>query len=303
MGDKHDLSYYIKCMIGGAFGCGLTHTAIVTLDIIKCRKQIDPTIYKSVAEGFNKIKATEGTAGLVTGWVPTLIGYSLQGCGKFGFYELFKDIYAGIVGPENAYKYRTLGYSISSACAELIADAFLCPFEALKVRMQTSKPGTFPTNFGVAFNKLKTEEGTNGFYKGIAPLWARQVPYTIVKFVFFEKTVEAFYRHVFTKPKNEYSKPTQLSVTFASGYIAGVLCAIVSHPADTMVSKLNNVKTEGGTLAAVQQIYGQIGFAGLWRGLGTRIIMIGTLTGLQWWIYDTFKTLVGLQTTGGVVKK
>jgi len=27
--------------------------------------------------------------------------------------------------------------------------------------------------------------------------------------------------------------------------------------------------------------------------------MVGTLTGLQWWIYDTFKTLTGLQTTGG----
>jgi solute carrier family 25 phosphate transporter 3 len=27
--------------------------------------------------------------------------------------------------------------------------------------------------------------------------------------------------------------------------------------------------------------------------------MVGTLTGLQWWIYDSFKTAVGLQTTGG----
>lgn len=27
--------------------------------------------------------------------------------------------------------------------------------------------------------------------------------------------------------------------------------------------------------------------------------MIGTLTGLQWWIYDSFKTAMGLQTTGG----
>ena len=26
----------------------------------------------------------------------------------------------------------------------------------------------------------------------------------------------------------------------------------------------------------------------------TRIIMIGTITGLQWWIYDTFKSAVGL---------
>jgi len=66
-----------------------------------------------------------------------------------------------------------------------------------------------------------------------------------------------------------------------------------------MVSKLNSIKSEGSLGANVSKIYSQIGFAGLWRGLGTRIIMVGTLTGLQWWIYDTFKTLTGLQTTGG----
>jgi solute carrier family 25 phosphate transporter 3 len=27
--------------------------------------------------------------------------------------------------------------------------------------------------------------------------------------------------------------------------------------------------------------------------------MIGTLTGLQWWIYDSFKTALGMGTTGG----
>ena len=35
------------------------------------------------------------------------------------------------------------------------------------------------------------------------------------------------------------------------------------------------------------------------KGIGTRIIMIGTLTGLQWWIYDTFKTIAGMGTSGG----
>jgi len=84
--------------------------------------------------------------------------------------------------------------------------------------------------------------------------------------------------------------------------LAGVFCAIVSHPADTMVSKLNAAKSSGkpesiGT--AVARIYGEIGFKGLWNGLGARIIMIGTLTGFQWWIYDSFKSAMGLQTTGG----
>lgn len=72
-----------------------------------------------------------------------------------------------------------------------------------------------------------------------------------------------------------------------------------------MVSKLNNIKSEAPLGENIKKIYGEIGMAGLWRGLGARIFMIGTLTGFQWWIYDTFKTSMGLGTTGGapVVKK
>lgn len=301
--DKHDLSYYGKCMVGGILACGLTHTAIVTLDVVKCQRQVYPDLYKSLGDGIRKIRAAQGARGLTLGWAPTLLGYSAQGFGKFGFYEIFKDVYAEAAGA-NAYRYRVLGYSLASACAEVIADVLLCPFEAVKVRMQTSRPGEFPTRFGPAFALIRDREGKQGFYKGLGPLWARQIPYTIVKFVFFEKIVEMFYRRVFnSRPRFEYARSTQLAITFASGYLAGILCAIVSHPADTMVSKLNNVKTEGSTADNVRKIYREIGFAGLWRGLGTRILMIGTLTGLQWWIYDSFKTAVGLQASGGLKQK
>ena len=90
--------------------------------------------------------------------------------------------------------------------------------------------------------------GVAGLYKGLGPLWARQVPYTIVKFVAFEWFVQFFYDSIFTKGKENYSKPTQLSITFASGYLAGIFCAIVSHPADTMVSKLYSKGSEAGSL-------------------------------------------------------
>jgi solute carrier family 25 phosphate transporter 3 len=91
-----------------------------------------------------------------------------------------------------------------------------------------------------------------------------------------------------------------MGVTFASGYIAGVFCAVISHPADTMVSILNKrTDSTKGTAAQVKEIYGEIGFPGLWKGLGTRIFMVGTLTCLQWVIYDSFKVACGLATTGG----
>ena len=165
--------------------------------------------------------------------------------------------------------------------------------------MQTAEPGTFTRNALTGFNQIKNAEGVNGFYKGLVPLWCRQVPYTIVKFVAFEKIVQMFYRNVFTKDKSSYSKSTQLMITFMSGYIAGVFCAIVSHPADTMVSILNKRESSASTGSQIREIYSEIGFNGLWKGLGTRIFMIGTLTCLQWVIYDSFKVWCGLATTGG----
>lgn len=46
----------------------------------------------------------------MTGWGPTLVGYSFQGAAKFGLYELFKKKFADMVGEENAYAYRTVCY-------------------------------------------------------------------------------------------------------------------------------------------------------------------------------------------------
>lgn len=63
-----------------------------------------------------------------------------------------------------------------------------------------------------------------------------------MKFASFETIVELLYKYVIPTPKDQCSKSLQLGVSFAGGYIAGVLCAVVSHPADSMVSFLNNAQ-------------------------------------------------------------
>lgn len=67
----------------------------------------------------------------------------------------------------------------------------------------------------------------------------------MMKFACFEKTVEALYAYVVPKPRDQCSKSEQLMVTFAAGYIAGVFCAIVSHPADSVVSVINKSPEKG----------------------------------------------------------
>lgn len=281
--------YYALCGLGGVLSCGLTHTLVTPLDLVKCRLQVNKEKYKSLGNGFKLTYAEGGAGGLFLGWAPTAIGYSMQGLCKFGFYEVFKNIYAGMMGEENAFLWRTSLYLISSASAEFFADIALSPMESVKVRVQTSPVGTFPKTLREAAPKIYAAEGINGFYKSLVPLWGRQIPYTMMKFACFERTVEALYQYVVPKPRAECSKSEQLIVTFAAGYIAGVFCAIVSHPADTVVSYMN--KSKGCTIGQAAK---ELGFAGMWGGLGPRIIMIGTLTALQWFIYDSVKVVLRL---------
>lgn len=298
----HDASYYGKCMIAGILSCGLTHTVITPLDVVKCNMQVNPLKYKTLPQGISTVVAEEGASALFKGWAPTAIGYSAQGFCKFGFYEVFKDMYSTMAGEENAFKYRGLIYLAGSASAEFIADVALCPMEMVKVKVQTSPHGTFPLELGAAVSAMKANSAETRFpFGSVVPLWSRQIPYTMAKFFFFEKVVEAFYTKVFVEPKESYPKSTQLGITFASGYIAGVICAIVSHPADSLVSLMGKSENKGKGLG---QIASETGMANLaTKGLGTRIIMIGTLTGLQWWIYDTFKTVCGMGTSGGAPAK
>ncbi len=71
--------------------------------------QVDPGKYKNMFTGFRVSVKEEGMRGLARGWAPTLIGYSMQGLCKFGFYEVFKIFYANLLG-EVSTKFKPCPY-------------------------------------------------------------------------------------------------------------------------------------------------------------------------------------------------
>ncbi len=180
--------------------CGSTHTLITPIDLVKCRKQINPNIYSSLFNGLATILRSPG-GGFGALWKD---GSQLQSdirCkvpASLDFMNILKKTYSELAGSEHAYKHRTALYLAASASAELIADVALCPLEALKVRMQTSTT-PFATSSMEGFRKIYGAEGLNGFFKGLGPLWLRQVPYTMMKFAAFERTVEAIYSRILAK--------------------------------------------------------------------------------------------------------
>lgn len=138
--------------------CGPTHTAVTPLDLVKCRRQVDSALYKSNVGAWKSIYKAEGLRGVFFGWSPTLVGYCFQGGGKYGFYEVFKYLYGDKYFP-NAN--QTVVFLAASASAEFFADIALCPFEAIKVRMQTTLP-PFAHSLREGMSKVIKEEGYGG---------------------------------------------------------------------------------------------------------------------------------------------
>jgi solute carrier family 25 phosphate transporter 3 len=282
---------YARFALAGAICCSVTHGALTPVDVVKTRIQLDPVTYNNgLLGGFKKVVQAEGAGALLTGVGPTFAGYFLQGSLKFGGYEFFKQQSINLLGYENASNYRTGVYLASSALAEFFADIALCPLEATRIRL-VSEP-TFANGLIGGFSKMYKAEGIGAFYAGFGPILFKQIPYTMAKFVVYEKVAEAVYR---VMPKKDMSSGMQTTVNLGSGLVAGLAAAVVSQPADTMLSKIN--KTKGlpgeGTTSRLIKIGKELGIRGSYSGIGARLFMVGTFTAFQFAIYGDVKKALG----------
>ncbi|KAK2028265.1 mitochondrial carrier [Colletotrichum zoysiae] len=295
-GQLSGFALYSRFALAGAVCCSVTHGALTPVDVVKTRIQLDPATYnRGLIGGFRQVIQSEGAGALLTGFGPTAAGYFLQGSLKFGGYEFFKQQSINLIGYENAVNNRTAVYLASSAAAEFFADIALCPLEATRIRL-VSEP-TYASGLISGFGKMLKNEGVGAFYAGFGPILFKQIPYTMSKFVVYEKVSEMIFR---SYPKDTLSDGAQTAVNLGSGLIAGFAAAIVSQPADTMLSKIN--KTKGlpgeGTTSRLIKIAKELGIRGSYTGIGARLFMVGTLTAGQFAIYGDLKKALGA--TGGV---
>lgn len=292
------LDLYARFAFAGAVCCSVTHGALTPVDVVKTRMQLEPSVYKNGMIGsFKQVVKNEGAGALLTGFGPTASGYFIQGAFKFGGYEFWKKTIIDAVGVEAATNNRTAVYLGSSAIAEFFADIALCPLEATRIRL-VSQPD-FATGLVSGFTRILKEEGVvRGFYSGFAPILFKQVPYTMAKFVVYERASEAILGSLST-PKENLSSGTMTSVNLGAGLIAGIAAAIISQPADTLLSKINKQKgAEGSIVSRLATLAKELGPRGLFLGLGARIVMVGALTSGQFAIYGDIKRVLGA--TNGV---
>jgi solute carrier family 25 phosphate transporter 3 len=286
--------YFLQGALAGGICCSLTHGAVTPVDVVKTRIQLDPKTYTGFISGARHIVANEGAGALLTGLGPTCQGYFIQGWFKFGGVEYFKTYFANKYGDESAWRNRNRIYLASSAIAETIADCFLCPYEACRIRL-VSQPD-YANGMGACAKRIMAENGLiGGFYSGFIPILFKQVPYTMAKFAVQGKASEMIYSAKGKEP-SDLTKGQNVVVSLQSGVIAGVVAATISHPADTLLSKINKAGAggDGGMFTRLQNIAAEEGMYRLCTvGLVARWIMIGTLTAGQFGIFDIVLNAVG----------
>merc|ERR1712025_335678 len=127
---------------------------------------------------------------------------------------------AAAIGEKKAWENRTAIYLGAAAGAEFIADIFLCPLEACRIR-SVSDPGYASSLPGVAARLIKEEGVIRGFYSGFGPILFKQVPYTMAKFAVQGAAAEQIYGALGSSP-DKMSKGSNVCVSLGSGVIAGV---------------------------------------------------------------------------------
>ena len=342
----YSYSYFGLCLVGGACSSSV-RWMLTPIDLVKVNLQAHPGLWPNgVKQGLATIYNQEGLRGLYRGLTPTILAYATQSGVKYATYEYLKRTLwteqqqqqQTVKGyqhqqPLPFYKSQTAVYMLSAAIAEAIADILMCPWEMLKVKIQTaptsatslptatpppSQSSTFPTRFGPAFwTMYQQRHSMNWPFGAIMPLWGRQIIGTVANFVTFEHVANVIYDHLLTsssssslsldsesdlstptqqrKTKSDLSLMTQLAVTFTAGYISGFVSTIVSHPADTIVSLQARYPE-----LTTREIIERVGLRTLaTKGLGLRIVKTGTIIASQWLIYDSFKSAFGMGTTGG----
>jgi solute carrier family 25 phosphate transporter 3 len=82
----------------------------------------------------------------------------------------------------------------------------------------------------------------------------------------------------------------KFSIMLGSGVIAGFAAAVLSQPADTLLSQINKGHgPKGPILYRLGILARQTGFKGLFVGLGPRMVMTAGLVSGQFLIYDAIK--------------
>jgi solute carrier family 25 (mitochondrial phosphate transporter), member 3 len=245
-----------------------------------------------------KIVETEGIGALLLGAQATVAGYFWYGSSVYPSYTFFKRYLSQQFYPvDYAVAHSNEIALIAGACAAVVASLGLTPLEAARIRA-VANPSVYKSLGLVGTIGVIAKEdpvlGWTNLYAGLPSLLTRQVIFGSIKFLAFERSCEFLFA---LWPFLHDETWTSLAVSLVAGGLSGVVSSVVSQPADSVLTYVSKDSTTGGTVGlieGVRRMIDQDGPAALFRGLGSRCVWAGSIIAGQFFLYDIFRSVFGV---------
>jgi len=283
-----DVSTFLRFCLSGAICCGSVNLACTPLDLVKTKVQIDPVRYPKVLPSFQAVWNDEGPTTFFTGWLPTLSGHFFAGGVLYATTELIRRSLIEAAGT-SAISLEVPIILVAAGFSSAIAAILYCPFDAVRIRL-VAQPN-YATNAIEAVTRMVKEEGFEALTNAIPVFVAKQVPYAAVKFTIFDLSTEYLYK---VYPLAQEDLKLSLGISLIGGVLAGIAGAIVSNPADAVISELKKAKSDQSPQQALQSLLDRAGTEALFKGLSIRMVLYSLTAAFQFLIYDGVRFALGV---------
>jgi len=250
-------------------------------DVLKTRAQLSS---KSVSmyQTFQSVVQEQGVGGLYRGIIAPIMAEAPKRAWKFSANEKFKQLFR----LRNNGELTIATGAAAGSLAGLTETIVNCPFETVKVRMQSKE---FLSKFkGTAecLAYLVKNEGISSVYKGFeAQAWRNcfwnGAYFGIIGYINLENAARADERENMTKGEKLFEK-------FYVGAFASSVGTLLNTPFDVAKSRMQLQSNEAGQLPKYRYAFQSIGliakeegFSAIYKGLGPRLVRLGPGGGIM----------------------
>ena len=226
-----------KYAAAGGIGACVSHAGAVPLDVIKTRVQLEPEKFAGggVLDNARTLVAEEGKSVLLRGLGSTMAGFGVHGALKYGGFEGVKYAIFHADGPVAAFAvdHRLPTLLLAAALAETVASLGLCRLEQARIKMVSD--AEYASNFAAATARLFADEGVDGVFRSLSPIFAKMIPFSMFQLAMYDVTSGAL-RDVVASSDLALSP---LAAQIPASFVAAFTASLASQPGDTLLSTMN----------------------------------------------------------------
>ena len=255
-------------VVSASSGAVATAFVVAPFDVVKTRSQASGSKAFGSENVALRVLRQEGVGALWSGLRPSLLMTVPANVIYFSAYEHIRTAIAsdGRRGSED------VAPVLAAAGAKLLASTATAPLELMRTRMQADRAFAQEGIVGGA-TALVRREGLSALFKGLGPTLIRDVPFSCVYWLGYERLKLLFVESQ-SKPLHPHPHQHQhvsLSASFVAGGLAGAAATLLTMPLDVVKTRMQvaGVAQVAGVVSGVvsgpllQSVAGAAGVAGV----------------------------------------